>query len=180
MTRGNYVVDLFISLIRVASSSGEEQNSRGSASPEMPQAGKKSRARRRLRSLYHLITTPVPTYTSRVLRNGGAAFPDRNRAMIRREWVLKHNCPISPRQLAMAYAILGLLIVAILFAVHGAWYILGFAILEMLAVGLAFLHCACHATERKRIGLLEDYLLVGNPDLKRIAGWSVWKAGACG
>jgi uncharacterized membrane protein len=82
--------------------------------------------------------------------------------MTTREWVLKRNCSISPRQLAMAYAALCAvsLVVAIFFTARGAWFVLGFAILEMAAVGLAFLQFARHATDREHIALIDDCLLV--------------------
>lgn len=82
--------------------------------------------------------------------------------MAKREWILKRNCSISPRQLAAVYAALCVnsLMIATLFTVHGAWYIFGFAILEMFAVGLAFLHYARHAADRERIALIDGYLLV--------------------
>jgi uncharacterized membrane protein len=82
--------------------------------------------------------------------------------MSSREWVLKRNCSISPRQLAMVYAALCLvsLTIAVLFTLRGAWYILGFAVLELAAVGLAFFHYGRHATDRERIVLNEDTLLI--------------------
>jgi uncharacterized membrane protein len=82
--------------------------------------------------------------------------------MTGREWVLKRNCSITPRQLAMAYAALSSvsLAVAVLFTLHGAWYILGFAVLELAAVGLAFLQYGRHATDRERIVLSDDTLLI--------------------
>jgi uncharacterized membrane protein len=82
--------------------------------------------------------------------------------MAKREWLLKRNCSISPRQLALVYAALCSvsLTVAILFTVRGAWYVLGFVILEMAAVGLAFVHFARHATDRERIALTDGCLLV--------------------
>ena len=82
--------------------------------------------------------------------------------MSSREWVLKRNCSISPRQLAMVYAALSSvsLAVAVLFTLHGAWYILGFAVLELAAVGLAFFHYGRHATDRERIVLSADTLLI--------------------
>jgi uncharacterized membrane protein len=82
--------------------------------------------------------------------------------MTSREWVLKRNCSISPRQLAMVYAILCSvsLTIAVVFTLRGAWYILGFAVLELAAVGLAFLQYGRHATDRERIALLEDTLLI--------------------
>ena len=82
--------------------------------------------------------------------------------MSSREWILKRNCSISPRQLAMVYAALCSvsLAVAVLFTLRGAWYILGFAVLELAAVGLAFFHYGRHATDRERIVLSEDTLLI--------------------
>jgi len=82
--------------------------------------------------------------------------------MVKREWVLKRNCSLSPRQLATGYGVLCslALIVAGFFTLHGAWYVLGFAILELAAVGLAFLHYGRHAGDREHIALLDNYLLV--------------------
>lgn len=82
--------------------------------------------------------------------------------MTGREWVLKRNCSITPRQLATVYAALSSvsLAVAVLFTLHGAWYILGFAVLELAAVGLAFLQYGRHATDRERIVLSDDTLLI--------------------
>jgi uncharacterized membrane protein len=79
-----------------------------------------------------------------------------------REWLWKRNCSISPRQLGMVYGALCLasLMVATFFTVRGAWYVLGFAILEMAAVGLAFLHFGRHATDREHIALIDDCLVV--------------------
>jgi uncharacterized membrane protein len=82
--------------------------------------------------------------------------------MSSREWILKRNCSIAPRQLAMVYAALCSvsLTVAVFFTLRGAWYILGFAVLELAAVGLAFFHYGRHATDRERIVLSEDTLLI--------------------
>ena len=82
--------------------------------------------------------------------------------MSSREWILKRNCSIAPRQLAMVYAALCSvsLTVAVLFALRGAWYILGFAVLELAAVGLAFFQYGRHATDRERIVLSGDTLLI--------------------
>lgn len=85
------------------------------------------------------------------------------------EWVLKRNCSISPNQLAMVYAALcsASLLVAVFFAIRGAWYVLGFAILEMSAVAWAFLAYARHATDRERIALNGDCLLVELTEAER-------------
>lgn len=82
--------------------------------------------------------------------------------MARQEWVLSRNCSITPRQLALVYAALcgTSFSVAAYFTLHGAWYILGFAILEMTAVGVAFFLYARHAADREHIALIDDYLLV--------------------
>lgn len=82
--------------------------------------------------------------------------------MARREWVIRRNCSISPRQLALAYLALCAmsLSVAVFFTLHGAWYVLVFAILEISAVGCAFVHFGRHVADRERILLLDNCLLV--------------------
>ncbi|SNS19716.1 Uncharacterized membrane protein [Noviherbaspirillum humi] len=82
--------------------------------------------------------------------------------MAPRNWVLSRNCSISPRQLALVYAALCCMsfLVAMFFAIRGATYVLGFAILEMSAVGWAFYLYARHATDREHIALNDDCLLV--------------------
>lgn len=79
-----------------------------------------------------------------------------------REWILKRNCSIAPRQLFLAYgALCGVsLAIASFFTWRGAWYVLVFAVLEMLAVGAAFLLFARHATDRECIVLDQDCLLI--------------------
>ncbi len=52
------------------------------------------------------------------------------------------------------------MLVAVFFTLQGAWYVLGFAILEMLGLGLAFFQFARHATDREHIALIDNYLLV--------------------
>ena len=78
------------------------------------------------------------------------------------EWLLKRNCSLSPRQVALAYGLLCLFAFAIAaaFAVHGIWFVFAFALLEMAAVGLALLHYARHATDHEHIVLSEGCLLV--------------------
>lgn len=79
-----------------------------------------------------------------------------------REWTLKRDCSLPPWRLALFYASLCLasLVVAGLFAWRGAGYVFGFALLEMAAVGLAFLTYARHAADREHIVLDDDCLLV--------------------
>jgi len=82
--------------------------------------------------------------------------------MATREWVLKKNCSISPRQLAKAYLALcgASLMVASYFTWHGAWLIMVFAVLEMTAVAAAFLYFGRHATDRECIALNDAELVV--------------------
>jgi uncharacterized membrane protein len=81
---------------------------------------------------------------------------------MKHEWLLKRNCSLSPRQLAVAYGLLCLVAFAIaaVFALHGVWIIFAFALLEMLAVALALLNYARHATDHEHIALSEGCLLV--------------------
>lgn len=90
--------------------------------------------------------------------------------MASREWILRRNCSISPRQLITVYIALCTtsLLIATVFAVRGAWYILGFAMLEMLAVGTAFFLYARHANDRERIEIADDCLLVELIQTERI------------
>ncbi|NUU02637.1 DUF2244 domain-containing protein [Herbaspirillum robiniae] len=79
-----------------------------------------------------------------------------------REWILKRNCSIAPRQLAWVFAILCAvsLAIALAFTVHGAWTILIFSVIELSAVGIAFLMYARHATDREHVVLEDDCLIV--------------------
>jgi uncharacterized membrane protein len=90
--------------------------------------------------------------------------------MNRQEWTLSRNCSISPRQLALAYAALCFmsLSVAMAFTLRGAWYILGFAIVETSAVGWAFFLYARHAADREHIELIGDCLLVELVQVERV------------
>ena len=82
--------------------------------------------------------------------------------MLSHDWVLKRNCSVTPRQLWSAYVAIctasGL--VALAFALRGAWYVLVFAFVELGAVGLAFLVFGRHATDRERVALAGDRLLI--------------------
>lgn len=79
-----------------------------------------------------------------------------------RDWFLKRNCSLSPRQLGIAYAVLlsTSLTVAALFLLLGAWQILLFSAVEMLAVAVAFLCHARHATDHEHVALTDHCLLV--------------------
>jgi uncharacterized membrane protein len=80
----------------------------------------------------------------------------------RREWMLRRNCSLSPRQMAMAYGLMCLFSFAVAtgFVLAGMWQILLFTVLEMTAVAAAFLHFARHATDYEHIVLANGKLLV--------------------
>lgn len=78
------------------------------------------------------------------------------------EWLLKRNCSLAPSQLAVVFASLAAvsLAVAAAFAAMGAWLVLPFACIEVLALGTAFVVYARHAADYERIVLCRDCLLV--------------------
>lgn len=78
------------------------------------------------------------------------------------KWILKRNCSITPRQLMLAYCALCCVSfsIASFFTLRGAWYVMVFAVLEMTAVGAAFLLFARHATDHEHIALDDECLLI--------------------
>lgn len=86
------------------------------------------------------------------------------------EWSLKRNCSVTPAQLGWLYASLCVvsLGVAVGFWLQGATLVLPFALLELVAVGSAFLLYARHATDRERIHLLDGRLVVEQETAGRI------------
>jgi uncharacterized membrane protein len=81
---------------------------------------------------------------------------------MRREWHLQRNCSMSPRQVGLAYGLLGAFVLAIglAFALAGAPLVLVFAMLENVAVAGALLHYARHATDFEHIALSGERLLI--------------------
>lgn len=82
------------------------------------------------------------------------------------EWLMKRNCALSPKQLTQFYLVLCSvsLGIAVVFLMRGVWLVLCFSILEMLAVGVAFLIYARHAGDREFVSLTEDCLMVVQVD----------------
>ena len=78
------------------------------------------------------------------------------------EWTLKRNCSVTPAQLGYLYASLCILSMGVagFFWSQGATLVLPFAVLELMAVGTAFLVYARHATDNERISLLGSCLVV--------------------
>lgn len=76
--------------------------------------------------------------------------------------MLKRNCALSPRQLALFYATLVAVssLIGIGFALTGAWLVLPFAGIEMVALGAALLHHGRHVGDREVVSLEADALRV--------------------
>ncbi|MET0980882.1 MAG: DUF2244 domain-containing protein [Telluria sp.] len=84
-------------------------------------------------------------------------------------WVLKRNCSLTPRQSGAVFVLLcaASFAIALVFLLQGIWIVLAFALVEMLAVGLALLHYARHALDVERIALFEHCLIVERIDAGR-------------
>ena len=78
------------------------------------------------------------------------------------QWFLRRNCSVTPKQLGMLYASLCFVSLGIgtVFWIQGAPMVLPYAALELLAVGVAFVVYARHATDGERILLQGTQLVV--------------------
>ena len=87
------------------------------------------------------------------------------------EWTLKRNCSVTPAQLGYLYASLCILSMGVagFFWSQGATLVLPFAVLELVAVGTAFLVYARHATDNERISLLGGCLVVERETAGRLS-----------
>ena len=83
-------------------------------------------------------------------------------ALESKEWVLKRNCSMSPRQFASLIASLAIVCVGVasIFAYSGAWWILVFAFVELAALLAAFVAYARHAGDYERIVVTPDALII--------------------
>lgn len=79
-----------------------------------------------------------------------------------RRWTLRRNCSLTPRQVGIAYAVLGSasFAVALAFLLRGVWVVLAFTLVEQSLVGLALLAYARHAADVETIALTDAALLV--------------------
>jgi len=84
---------------------------------------------------------------------------------------IKRNCSISPQGLlgVLAFAMCVSLGIASVFAFLGAWPILPFAGIEMLALALAFYLNGRHAADYERIALADGRLVVEASEAGRLA-----------
>ncbi|WP_206954667.1 DUF2244 domain-containing protein [Trinickia acidisoli] len=87
-----------------------------------------------------------------------------------RDWLMKRNCSVSPRQFVWFYASLALFssVVAGSQVVRGAWPILLFTGIELLAVGVAFVIHARHAVDYERIRLFPNRLVIEQMSAERL------------
>jgi uncharacterized membrane protein len=78
------------------------------------------------------------------------------------QWVFKRNCSISPRQMMVFYASLCCvsLGIALVFLSMGMVFVLGFAVLELLALGAALLVFARHVGDSETLTLSGSRLQV--------------------
>lgn len=79
-----------------------------------------------------------------------------------RQWILRRNCALDPRQLGMCIAALVAvtLLIGAVFATWGYWFVLSFAGAEALALATSFLVYSRHAADRERIVAAGDRLIV--------------------
>ncbi|MEY3951270.1 MAG: hypothetical protein RL320_72 [Pseudomonadota bacterium] len=78
------------------------------------------------------------------------------------EWVLKRNCALTPCQLLMIFGSLALvsLGLAAFWAYQGAWLVVPFALIEVMALGLAFAVYSRHAADCERVRLSAEVVVV--------------------
>ncbi|MBV8627710.1 MAG: DUF2244 domain-containing protein [Paraburkholderia sp.] len=79
-----------------------------------------------------------------------------------KDWLMKRNCSVSPRQFVGFYVSLALFSLAIAFmlVLCGAWLVLPFTGIELLVVGVAFAIYARHAVDYERIRLFPNRLVI--------------------
>jgi len=83
-----------------------------------------------------------------------------------RVWMLSRNCALTPRQVGAFYLSLvaASTVIATFFLLRGAWMILPFSFLEMVALGVALLVYARHAVDGERVSLRRDALEIESID----------------
>jgi uncharacterized membrane protein len=88
---------------------------------------------------------------------------------VAREWLLKRNCALSPLQLGVFYLTLVFvsLLIGSVFALLGAWMVLPFSGLEMIALGAALVIYGRHALDHERVVLNDCGLTVETVDAGR-------------
>lgn len=87
-----------------------------------------------------------------------------------RDWVMKRNCSVSPRQFVYFYVSLAAfsLLIALLLVLRGAWLVLPFTSIDLLVVGAAFAIYARHAVDYERIRLFPNRLVIEQVSAERV------------
>lgn len=100
--------------------------------------------------------------------DGTMGFTDTETVLM--DWLIKRNCSVSPRQFVACYASLAAfsLAIAVLLSWRGAWLVLPFTGVELLAVGVAFAMYARHAVDYERIRLFPHRLLIERMSAERM------------
>lgn len=82
----------------------------------------------------------------------------------------KPNCSISPRGMIKVMGLIAAvsLLVAVGFSIVGAWLVLPFAGLELVALGLAFYYMHLHASDFERIAVEGDIVSVTEKNYREI------------
>lgn len=93
-------------------------------------------------------------------------------------WRLRRNCSLTPRQALAAWAwpAAGLIGVGTLAAVNGAWWIVGFSLLNVAALTAALCSYARHALDGDLLWLSEDGLLHVEQRCGMRVRTTVWRA----
>jgi len=78
------------------------------------------------------------------------------------EWTLRRNCSLTPAQMGLVFGMLAAVSISVsgFFWAFGAPLVAPFAVLELTALGIAFVVYARHAADRERIRLSGGRLLV--------------------
>lgn len=79
-----------------------------------------------------------------------------------KNWLMKRNCSLSPRQVGWFYLSIVILsfTIASFFAWQGAWLVLPFSGLEVAILGWALLYYARHASDYEHVWLEDDALVI--------------------
>lgn len=80
----------------------------------------------------------------------------------RKNWLMKRNCSLSPRQVGWftLSVVISPFTIATFFAWQGVWLVLPFAGLEVAILGWALLYYARHASDYEHVWLDEDALVI--------------------
>jgi uncharacterized membrane protein len=79
-----------------------------------------------------------------------------------KDWLIKRNCSVSPRQFVWFFVSLALFSLAVAFMLMavGAWLVLPFTGIDLLVVAVAFAVYARHAVDYERIRLYPNRLVI--------------------